>query len=593
MVRYDHAIQLLHIFSDKMLTASPNNTSLTEPRNFACYLDEDPGKRSRFKVLPAVDGYDPGDPVNHSDFINLFSDPDGFVGTSDSNLDPVSTLYPPLSEVYIGPRGGGFSIKLNKAVAIKAKSESNATETAIVQNGIFGGDLVQFYNKNLNLFLSADEDNNLILKKPNSADGKHINSVAESFWVIENVKAKYSSPVQISSGSSVLQDIYLTNFITGKKALFPSGADEASLKTLIKLKTPDVKSGDCIKFFSGKAWLSFGGVESDGYTRKLVCCDHRDHTDVFTIHKIDAPNRQRMFKLLGFKMLLAVVEEHCGTKELTVTHLRDVLSAIREIHGFVNGLKKKVELYENCYDLGITGHCFNICNHLIPRLQENEEFKKSVESMVGLIRDMMKYTGDVLDNKGLDLTENLLVDKSGVGLKAFLNIIRNNVNLVSMIPIDLVERLVQEYTNTSQSQTICLKVLRKLCKCKKQAVPSNQNIIIHSLLGSQLHNRFARVEKTEEGGISVLHEQTWVPFTDLSKEIYAQCFNRFLSQLDLIRNMLFGRNALGKSLIVVKYNMFSESECVEVITNEAIDLRVKYWICHKFVFYIIYLDINK
>ena len=117
VVRYDHVIQLFHLYSGKILTASPNNTSHTEPRNFACYLDSDPSKHSRFKVIPAVDGYDPGDPVNHSDFINLYSDPDGFVGTSLQSLDPVTTLYPPLVQnrvnvSFLGRLFGGFLYRL-------------------------------------------------------------------------------------------------------------------------------------------------------------------------------------------------------------------------------------------------------------------------------------------------------------------------------------------------------------------------------------------------------------------------------------------------------------------------------------------------
>lgn len=572
VVRYDHFIQLFHQFSNKIVTASPNKTSHTEPRNFACYLDADPSKRSRFKVVPAVEGYDPGDPVNHSDFINLFSDPDGFVGTSDYNFDSVSTLYPSLSEVSIGPRGGGFSIKLYKSVNFSSKSAVRTSEMSIRQNTIFGGDVVQFYNKNLNLYLTTDESNDLILKKPTTTDAKHISSLAGSFWIIENAKAKYSVPVQISSGNSMAQDVNLINFVTGRKAIFPSGADQTSIKTLIKLTTLDVKSGDCVKFFSSKTWLSFGGLERDGISRKLICIDHRDHTDVVTIHKIDKGKQQKMFRLLGYKMLLSVIEERCKTKEISVVHLQDISSAIKEMHDFIGGLKKKTDIYENCYDLGITQQCFNISNHLITRMHENEDFKNIVETLVSLIRDMMKHTGDLTDDKGLALTENLFLDKSGVGLKAFLNIIRDNVNLVSIIPIDLVKYLVQDYT--SHGKPMYLKVMRKLCKCKTQAVPSNQNTIILALFGSQIHNRFVRVQKNDDGDISVFHENNWIPFTELCLKRNRQLFSDFLSQLDLIRNMLFGKNALGKSIIVDKYMMFSESECVDVITNEAIALQV-------------------
>ncbi|KAL5265436.1 hypothetical protein ACHWQZ_G006224 [Mnemiopsis leidyi] len=571
VVRYDHVIQLFHLYSGKILTASPNNTSHTEPRNFACYLDSDPSKHSRFKVIPAVDGYDPGDPINHSDFINLYSDPDGFVGTSVQNLNPVSTLYPPLPEVFIGPRGGGFSIKLYKEI-VKAKSNAPSSETHTSQNMVLGGDLVQFYNKNLNLFLAADESNNLVLKKPASGDLKHFNSFAESFWVIDNVKAKYSSPIQICSGSSTAQDITLTNFVTGQKAKFPSGHDQASLKSLIKITTLDIKSGDCLKMFAGKSWLSFGGIESDGFTRKIICIDHRDHTDVFTIHKVDGTTRQRMFKLLGFKLLLSVIENRCKNNELTDAHLEDILSAIQEMHSFIEGLKKKTEIYENCFALGITTLCFNICNMLIPRMQEGQGFKRDVEWLVILIRGMMKHTGELLDNPGLDLTRNLFIDKSGVGLEAFLNIIRHNVNLVSLIPTDLVESIVEDYTTSGKP--IYLKVLRKLCKCKRQAVTSNQNVIIKSLLGSKLHQRFVKIQHTKSQ-VSVRYGNDWIPLTDLSERQNSQNFKDFLSQLDLIRNMLFGKNFVGKSLIVGKYNMFSEDECVDVITNEKIDVEIR------------------
>ena len=575
VVRYDHVIQLFHLYSGKILTASPNNTSHTEPRNFACYLDSDPSKHSRFKVIPAVDGYDPGDPVNHSDFINLYSDPDGFVGTSLQSLDPVTTLYPPLPEVFIGPRGGGFSIKLYKEIA-KPKGNSPSAEALISQNTVLGGDLVQFYNKNLNLFLVADENNNLVLKKPSSGDLKHFSSFADSFWVIDNIKAKYSSPIQICSGSGTHQDITLTNFVTGKKAIFPSGHDQASLKSLIKITTLDIKSGDCLKMFAGKSWLSFGGIESDGFTRKVICIDHRDHTDVFTIHKIDASTKQRMFKLLGFKLLLSVIENRCKNNELTDVHLQDILSSIQEMHNFIEGLKKKTEVYENCYALGITTLCFNICNMLIPRMQEGQGFKKDVEWMVILIRGMMRHTGELLDNPGLDLTRNLFIDKSGVGLEAFLNIIRHNVNLVSLIPTDLVESIVADYTTLGKP--IYLKVLRKLCKCKRQAVTSNQNVIIKSLLGNKIHQRFVKIQHTK-GQVSVMYGSNWILLTDLSSCENSQNFKEFISQLDLIRNMLFGKNFVGKSLIVGKYNMFSEDECVDVITNEKIDVEVGFFHC--------------
>ncbi|XP_063676081.1 uncharacterized protein LOC134812533 isoform X6 [Bolinopsis microptera] len=566
VVRYDHVIQLFHLYSCKILTASPSNTSCTEPRNFACYLDSDPSKHSRFKVIPAVDGYDPGDPVNHSDFINLYSDPDGFVGTSVRNLDPIQTLYPPLPEVFIGPRGGGFSIKL-----YKEKVEVTA-ENALSQNTVLGGDLVQFYNKNLNLFLAADENNNLILKKPASGELKNFSSFADSFWVVNKIKAKYSSPLKICSGSSTDQDITLTNFVTGKKAIFPSGHDQTSLKSLIKITTLDIKSGDCLKMFAGKSWLSFGGIESDGFTRKIICIDHRDHTDVFTIHKIDASTKQRMFKLLGFKLLLTVIETRCKNNQLTEAHLENILSAFQEMHTFIEGLKKKTEVYENCYALGITTLCFNICNMLIPQMQEGQGFKKDVEWMVILIRDMMKHTGELLDNPGLDLTRNLFIDKSGVGLEAFLNIIRHNVNLVSLIPTDLVESIVEDYTTSGKP--IYLKVLRKLCKCKRQAVTSNQNVIIKSLLGSKIHQRFIQIQHSK-GQVSVMYGSEWILLTDLTEVNNSQNFKDFLSQLDLIRNMLFGKNSVGKELIVGKYNMFSEDECVDVITNEKIDVEIR------------------
>lgn len=569
VVRYDHVIQLLHLYSNKILTASPNNTSHTEPRNFACYLDSDPSKHSRFKVIPAVDGYDPGDPVNHSDFVNLYSDPDGFVGTSAIKLNPVQTLYPPLREVFIGPRGGGFSIKLYKEI-VKVKTTENFSS----QNTVLGGDLVQFYNKNLNLFLAADENNNLVLKRPSYGDIKQFNSFADSFWVIDNVKAKYSCPVQICSGSGTAQDITLTNFVTGKKAIFPSGDDHVSLKSLIKITTLDIKSGDCVKMYAGKSWLSFGAIESDGFTRKIICIDHRDHTDVFTIHKIDSNTKQRMFKMLGFKLLLSVIENRCRNNELTEAHLEDILSAIQEMHNFIEGLKKKTEVYETCFAMGITTLCFNICNMLIPRMQEGRGFKRDVEWMVILIRGMMKHTGELLDNPGLDLTRNLFIDKSGVGLEAFLNIIRHNVNLVSLIPTDLVESIVEDYTNLGKP--IYLKVLRKLCKCKRQAVTSNQDVIIRSLLGNSIHQRFVKIQHSK-GQVSVMYGNDWISLPDLSEHNNSQNFRDFISQLDLIRNMLFGKNFLGKSLIVGKYNMFSETECVDVITNENIDVEVNFY----------------
>eukprot|EP00116_Pleurobrachia_bachei_P010639 sb/3470901/ len=157
VVRYDHTIQLFHLYSGKIMTASPKRTSHTEARNFACYLDCDPSKHSRFKILPAVDGYDPGDPVNHSDFVNLYSDPDGFIETSVRDLNPVSTLYPSLREVFIGPKGGGFSIKLYKELT-QSKHFSQVSETSLTQNTVLGGDLVQFYNKSLNMFLEMDAE---------------------------------------------------------------------------------------------------------------------------------------------------------------------------------------------------------------------------------------------------------------------------------------------------------------------------------------------------------------------------------------------------------------------------------------------------
>ena len=501
----------------------------------------------------------------------MYSDPDGFVGTSKKNLNPVKTLYPPLPEVFIGPRGGGFSIKLYKEV-MKSKNLSQVSDTSVTQNTIVGGDLVQLYNKSLNLFLTADEDNALVLKKPTTGDGnKHFTSFADSFWVVENVKAKYSSPVRISSGAGTGQDITLTNFVTGRKAQFPSGLDHTSLKSLIRILTLDVRSGDCIKMFSGKSWLSFGPVEGEGFSRKVVCIDHRDHTDVFTIHKIDLTTKQRMFKLLGFKLLLTVIERRCRDNMLTVDHLQDVLTAIQEIHYFIEGLKKKSEVYENCYAMGITTLCFSVCNMLVPRMQEHDGFKKDVDWLVILIRGMMKYMGEVLDVPGLELTRNLFADKSGIGLEAFLNIIRNNVNLVSLIPTDLVESLVLDYT--TQGDPIYLKVLRKLCKCKRQAVTSNQNVIIKCLLGNAIHQRFIKIQHTKES-VSALLNGKWFRLTEFAETKHEADLREFLSQLDLIRNMLFGKNTLGKSLIVERYGMFGENECVEVITNENIHVEV-------------------
>ena len=69
---------------------------------------------------------------------------------------------------------------------------------------------------------------------------------------------------------------------------------------------------------------------------------------------------------------------------------------------------------------------------------------------------------------------------------AFLNIIKDNVNLVSLVPTDLVESVVEDYT--SHGKPIYLKVLRKLCKCKRQAVTSNQvkHVKAQFLLNCQL-----------------------------------------------------------------------------------------------------------
>ena len=376
-------------------------------------------------MIPAVEGYDPGDPVNHSDFINLYSDPDGFVGTSTRNLNPVKTLFPPLPEVFIGPRGGGFSIKLYKEVK-NSKILSQVSETSLTMNSILGSDLVQFYNKDLNSFLTADEDNSLILKKSPAGEGRVVGSLANSFWVVENIKSKYSSPIQISSGSGTSQDITLVNFVTGRKAVFPSGLDHTSLKSLIRITTLDIKSGDCIKMYSGKAWLGFGDLDAEDH-RKIICTDHRDHTDVFTVHKIDINTKQRMFKLLGFKLLLTVIEQRCVEEELTMAHLNDVVSAIKEMHWYISNVKKKVELYNNCLALGITRLCFNICNMLIPRMQEGPAFTTNVEWMVILIRGMMKHTGELLDDQGLDLTRNLLVSLFAPSQSYYRTILRKCV----------------------------------------------------------------------------------------------------------------------------------------------------------------------
>ena len=319
VVRYDHTIQLFHLYSGKIITASPRYTSFTAPRNFACYLDPDPSKHSRFKILPAVEGYDPGDPVNHSDFINLYSDPDGFVGTSVKKFDPLCTLYPPLSEVYIGPRGGGFSIKLYNPVSKLAQAQQ-VSEAVLAQGNILGGDIVQFYNKKLNSYLAVNDDKELIIKISTLADTRHFTSLADSYWVVETVKSKYSSPVHISTGNKLDNDIRLINFVTGEYAKFPSDKREVSLKSLIRITNTEVKSGDCIKFFSGN-WLSFGAKDVGSNDRKLVLSDHRDHTDLFTIHKVDNASKLKKFKLLGFKLLLDAIDLRCDNNQLNVKQL--------------------------------------------------------------------------------------------------------------------------------------------------------------------------------------------------------------------------------------------------------------------------------
>ena len=534
VVRYDHIIQLMHIYSGRILTASPRETSYTEPRNFGCYLDADPSKHSRFKILPAVDGYDPGDPVNHSDFINLYIDPDGFVGTSLQTLDPIQTLFPPLPEVFIGPRGGGFSVKLYKE-GIYTKTTSDNTFN---QNVVLSGDLVQFFNKNLNSYLTADEDNNLILKRSPSTDGKHFSSIPNSYWIIEGLKAKYSSPIQISHGSGTAQDVQIINFVTGKTAIFPSGKDHTSLKSLIRILTLDIKSGDCVKLYSGKSWLSFSGVEGDGSYRKIVCTDHRDHTDLFTIHKLDANTRQRYFKLLGFKLLLQVVEERCIANEIRPAHLNSIISSIKEMDSYIDNQKKKSEIYENCTSLGITNLCFNICELLIPFMEKGLNYRRCVEWLAVMVRGFMKHAKGCLDNRGLEVSCKMLQNKSGIGLEAFLNMIKDNVNLIYLTPTEQVEDLVEDYT--SHGRPIYLKVLRKLCKCKRQAVTSNQNIIIKTLFGSKMLKRFIKF-KHESDAVNVFHLNKWIPLAQISDTNNVSTFRELLSQLDLVENMLYGK----------------------------------------------------
>ncbi|CAH1798283.1 unnamed protein product [Owenia fusiformis] len=638
-VRYGEIIQLKHMFTGKFIHVSTTQTSRRDKNNMMVHLQDFNAKNAQFRILPRYKVKSEGEVIQIYDqivFESVKSPGQFFHASAPWRIDHYSYgMLPPPKEQRVGKDHYFMRSELNLGVEqtgftlVKCGKPSEEDEKFLK-----GGCALRMFHKELEAYVVAEglfdeevnEDVHLRIREIDQLVPKTLypSSSGITYWQVEAEQSILKGDVLRWEQQIRFRHMTTRQYLSITPDLKVSLVTESNdPKTVFRLH-PVIKETDDILFESyariehvlSGSWLhahkdevytrrqfqghdedynSMTGLRWDGAElRQISASGERMYDDAYTLQRVEDTHLHTFNVVAGMVPFLRnLIQDRKDGKILNARKTHRICTALNELKQFmiVNGVPTKVrqKLMRNLKIIDLLVQLVK-CNlkGVADQVHLTDVFKGAYEVlytyMIGNSRKNALYFA-----KYIDFFQTQFSIKGEIGLNVaqmIVELIRDNRKIVDRIThqqIDEFVGLLRENKNYRY-----LDLLSVLCVCDGVAIADNQTYITENWLrkdssGVFLTERGQNLKKqTNVVFLSTDQSRTWVPlheFVNKTRPDFSEEKCLFLEhQLDLFRNLCYGRNEYAVETITKEYNYLTWEEAFLCIRLDLIPdaLRAKY-----------------
>jgi hypothetical protein len=291
------------------------------------------------------------------------------------------------------------------------------------------------------------------------------------------------------------------------------------------------------------------------------------------------PSNDRYLKLIK---MLKKISDFIYDMEQSVDHLSD------DIEGTPNQLKQKlikdfgiIDLLVDIIYLPIKNEFYKLSD-LMPTLS----FTSVITSCYNTMRRTFQgnYANELYTSQWLSIfmhhSLNTKKENDIQAVKTIQELIGKNLTILeTCINQDIIKNFIANLKSSSQREVKYILILRALCIYDNQPIAENQKMLSRLVLldPEARHSILIPIKYDQDGTLMIFEKNKWESVASLNMDPdQVDLYKYFVSMIDLLRDILFEKNQLGRDVVEELYPMHL---CQAILMDDSVSYEVRGAFC--------------